>query len=312
MPAQAIPAARPPADPTPPVLDGLRQIAEGYDLILCDVWGVLHDGIRGHRAAAEALIRFRALPPDGRPRRVVLVSNAPRPWEGVQRILDGFGVDRDAYDAILTSGDLTRGMIATVQAERGRDIPIHHLGPERDAGIFDGLGLSLVPATDCRLVVCTGLLDDDVETVEDYRARLADFRGRGVPMICANPDLVVERGGRLIPCAGLIAAAFAESGGVVTYAGKPHRPIYEEALAMAGRLDGREPPAKARVLALGDALRTDIAGADGFGLPNLLVARGIHAAELGLTADSGDLGGLADWLATKPVRPGAVIEHLTW
>lgn len=297
---------------TPTILGGLREIAAGYDLILCDVWGVLHDGVVGHRAAADALIAFRALSSEGHPRRAILVSNAPRPWQGVQRILDGYGVDRGAYDAILTSGDLTRGLVKRALDEEGRDLPVHHLGPERDAGIFDGLGLNLVEGHVARLVVCTGLFDDDVETAEDYRERLADFHARGVPMICANPDLVVDRGGQLIPCAGLIAAAYAEIGGDVTYAGKPHRPVYEEALVMAGRLDGREPPNPARVLAIGDALHTDIAGADAFGLPNLLVARGIHGAELGFTADQGNLGSVAAWLEDKPVKPGAVIERLVW
>ncbi|WP_431311060.1 TIGR01459 family HAD-type hydrolase [Methylobacterium nigriterrae] len=292
---------------TVPTLAGIAGIAAGYDLILCDVWGVLHDGTNGHRAAGEALIRFRALPGEGRPRRVVLVSNAPRPWAGVQRILDGFGVPREAYDAILTSGDLTRGLIA-----RSPGAAVYHLGPERDATIFDGLDLALVPADAADLVVCTGLFDDTRETAEDYRAALDAFRARAVPMICANPDLVVERDKQLIPCAGLIAAAYAEIGGSVVYAGKPYRPVYEAALAMAGALDSREAPDPARVLAVGDALRTDIAGAVAFGLPSLLVARGIHAEELGVLAEHDRLGDVAAWLGRQAVRPDAVIERLCW
>ena len=289
-----------------PTLSGLSGIADSYDLILCDVWGVLHDGTRAHTAAGAALIAFRErLGP--RPRRVVLVSNAPRPWAGVQRILDGYGVPRGAYDAILTSGDLTRALLAERPGVR-----VHHLGPERDGPIFDGLDLTLAPAEACDLVVNTGLFDDATETAEDYRATLAALKARDVPMICANPDLVVERDGVLIPCAGLLAEAYAEIGGAVTYAGKPHRPVYEAALAMAAGLDDGAAPDPARVLAVGDAIRTDIAGAHGFGIASLLVARGIHAEELGVTAALHSLGDVAGWLSRQPVRPDAVIERLAW
>ena len=292
--------------PPVPTLHHFAAVAERYDLILCDVWGVLHDGRRAHVAAGEALIRFRALPGPRR-RRVILVSNAPRPWPGVQTILDGYGVPREAYDAILTSGDLTRRLIAEHPGER-----VHHLGPERDAPIFEGLDLTLVPGAEAQRVVCTGLFDDDTETEEDYRAMLAEFRARNVPMICANPDLVVERDKRLIPCAGLIAQAYEAIGGDVVYAGKPYRPVYETALAIAGELDGTTPPDPARVVAVGDAIRTDIAGASAYGIPSILVARGIHAEELGVTADHHALGDIAEWLAEQPVRPDAVIERLVW
>ncbi|KQO88899.1 HAD family hydrolase [Methylobacterium sp. Leaf91] len=290
-----------------PALSGLSTVAERYDLILCDVWGVLHDGMRAHRGAGEALIRFRTLPEAGRRRRLILVSNAPRPWAGVQTILDGYGVPREAYDAILTSGDLTRRLIAEHPGER-----IHHLGPERDVTIFDGLDIRLVAAGEAERVVCTGLFDDTIETAEDYRDTLAGFRARDVPMICANPDLVVERKKKLIPCAGLIAQAYEEIGGAVTYAGKPYRPVYEAALAMAGALDDAGEPKVARVLAVGDALRTDIAGAAAYGIPNLLVARGIHAEELGVVAEHDTLGDVTEWLSCQEVQPDAVIERLVW
>ncbi|CAO4141945.1 HAD family hydrolase [Methylorubrum thiocyanatum] len=292
--------------PSVPTLRHFAEVAERYDLILCDVWGVLHDGTRGHAAAGEALIRFRALP-GPRPRRVILVSNAPRPWQGVQKILDGYGVKREAYDAILTSGDLTRRLIAEHPGER-----VYHLGPERDAPVFDGLDLTLVPAAEAQRIVCTGLFDDHTETAEDYREALADFRARAVPMICANPDLVVERDKKLIPCAGLIAQAYEAIGGAVVYAGKPYRPVYETALAMAGELDRMAAPEVSRTVAVGDAIRTDIAGASGFGIPSVLVARGIHAEELGVTAEHHSLGDIADWLARQEVRPDAVIERLVW
>ncbi|KQP11038.1 HAD family hydrolase [Methylobacterium sp. Leaf99] len=290
-----------------PTIPGLSAIADRFDVILCDVWGVLHDGVRAHTEAGEALIRFRGLPGGTRPRRVVLVSNAPRPWGGVRTILDGYGVPREAYDAILTSGDLTRSLLAGTPGAR-----IHHLGPERDAPIFDGLDIRRVAAGEADAVVCTGLFDDTRETAEDYRPALEEWRARDVPMICANPDLVVERAGLLIPCAGLIAEAYATLGGRVTYAGKPYRPVYAAALDMAGALDGLAAPDPARVLAVGDALRTDIAGASAFGLPNLLVARGIHAEELGVSTEGATLGDVAEWLGRQSVRPDAIIERLVW
>ena len=289
-----------------PILRHFAQVAERYDLILCDVWGVLHDGRRAHAPASDALIRFRGLPGE-RPRRVVLVSNAPRPWHGVQRILDRFGVPREAYDAILTSGDLTHDLLKAHPGEA-----VYHLGPERDLPIYEGLDIRLVPEAEAQRVVCTGLFDDDTETEEDYRDSLAAMHARGVPMICANPDLVVERDKKLIPCAGLIAMAYAEIGGEVVYAGKPYPPVYAAALAMAGALDGLAPPDKRRTLAVGDAIRTDIAGASGVGIPTLLVARGIHAEELGVAAEHDALGDIAEWLAAQPVRPDAVTERFAW
>ncbi len=157
---------------TVPVLDGIADLAPRFDLILCDVWGVLHDGERAHAAAGEALTRFRELP-GGRPRRVVLVSNAPRPGSSVQAQLDGFGLPRSAYDAIVTSGDLTRALIAARAGE-----PVHHLGPERDLPIFDGIDLRLAGAGEAAHIVCTGLFDDETETAEDYRDRLAAMQAR--------------------------------------------------------------------------------------------------------------------------------------
>ena len=284
------------------IIDGLRGLAPRYDLILCDVWGVLHDGITAFAPAADALTRFRAQA-DGRAPRVVLVSNAPRPGDTVAAQLDGFGVPRSAYDAIVTSGDISRGLIAARPGAL-----VHHLGPARDLPLFAGLDATLTGPEDALHVVCTGLVDDETETVADYAGLLATLRARAVPMICANPDLVVERGERLIPCAGALAAAYEHLGGEVFYAGKPHAPVYAAAMDLAAGLGDGAPPALDRVLAVGDAIRTDVTGADRFGVASLLVARGIHAGEIGsLSART-----LEVWLATHTVRPHAVIETLVW
>lgn len=283
-------------------VDGLHALASRYDLALCDVWGVLHDGVTALPSAGDALSRFRA---GGG--RVVLVSNAPRPGESVLRMLDRLGVVRSAYDTIVTSGDLTRRIVS----DRAGEI-VHHVGPPRDRPIFAGLDAQFGSVEEAHYVVCSGLLDDDRDTVDDYAPALRRMRERDLPMICANPDLVVERGDRLIPCAGAIALAYERIGGAVHYPGKPHRPIYEAALAADPGDPAGRPAPLARVLAIGDALATDVAGARGYGLDCLMVARGIHAADLGATLDGMSEAAALDWLARQPVRPTSLCRALTW
>ena len=284
------------------LVEGLGGLAARYDLVLCDIWGVLHNGIVASAPASEALTRFRA---GGG--RVVLVSNAPRPAGGVAGQLDRVGVPRTAWDAIVTSGDLTR---AAVIERKGQ--VVHHLGPERDLPIFEGLDVELGDVESADYVVCSGFHDDERETVEDYRGPLRRMRERELRMICANPDLVVERGDRLLPCAGALAVAFERIGGRVFYAGKPHPPIYEAALTMAAKLRGGEQVPLERVLAIGDAMRTDIAGAAAFGIHSLLVARGIHAAELGLEEGALEAARVRTWLSDQECQPHGFCEQLAW
>lgn len=285
----------------PALVEGLQPLAGRYDLVLCDVWGVLHNGVKAYEAASEALTRFR-----NGGGHVVLVSNAPRPGSAVGTQLDGFGVPRTAYDAIVTSGDLTRLAI-----EERLDKVVHHIGPPRDMPIYQGLDVRFGPIEEADYVVCSGFDDDERETVEDYRARLEAMLKRWLWMVCANPDLVVERGNTIIPCAGAIAQSYEEMGGDVYYAGKPYAPIYERAIAVASKLNGRA-IAKERVLAIGDAIRTDIAGAVGFGIDSLLIARGIHAEEL--RAHQGPLISqhVQDWVDLQPVKPQAITDALSW
>ena len=285
----------------PAHVEGLQSLADRYDLVLCDVWGVLHNGVKAYEAASDALTRFRA-----KGGRVVLVSNAPRPGSSVGTQLDGFGVPRTAYDAIVTSGDLTRLAI-----QERIDSVVHHIGPARDMPIYNGLDVRFGSVDEADYVVCSGFDNDEEETVEDYRPQLEAMRRRDLLMVCANPDLIVERGHLILPCAGTIALAYEDMGGKVFYAGKPHGPVYDRALAVAAELDGRAIP-KERVLAVGDAIRTDIAGAVGFGIDSLMIARGIHAEELGL--HKGDLVSdhVQDWVDRQPVRPTAFMEVLAW
>jgi HAD superfamily hydrolase (TIGR01459 family) len=301
-------ASRPAAQPIErvdaevPLVAGLGALSPRYDVILCDIWGVLHNGLVAHASASDALNRYRA-----QGGVVVLVSNAPRPGGSVATQLDRVGVPRSAWDAIVTSGDLTRAAVIARENQ-----VVHHLGPVRDRPIFDGLDVRFGTIDEADYVVCSGFDDDDRETVEDYRERLERMRDRNLWMICANPDIVVERGDRLVPCAGALALAYEERGGEVFYAGKPHRPVYEAALQTAAKVRGGEPVRLDRVLAIGDAMRTDIAGASAYGIDTLLTARGIHAVELGLEEGRLNAAHVRKWLSGQSCQPRGVCEQLTW
>ena len=289
-----------PQHPLPPLISRFAPLARSYDVVLCDVWGVVHDGIAAFAPACDALIRFRA---GGG--TAILITNAPRPAGAVTPILDGLGVPREAYDAIASSGDVTRAIVASRPGQR-----VFHLGPERDLPVFAGLDAPFAPIERAEYVVCTGLFDDRTETLEDYHGMLARIRERDLLMVCANPDIVVERGETLVYCAGLLADAYAALGGEVLYCGKPYAPIYQAALDIAATLRGAA-PAKKRVLAIGDSVRTDLAGATAFGLDCLFVTSGLHAEHYGSRA-APDLAALAAIFAAAAVAPVAVMRALDW
>lgn len=244
----------------------LGEITTGYELILSDVWGVLHNGVDAFPAACTALEEARKAG-----LTVVLITNSPRPAPGVIDQLRVLGVPDSAYDRIVTSGDVTRKLIA----EGPKNVFL--LGPERDMPLFEGLDVNVTGEADADAIVCTGFFDDEKEVPEDYHDMLVRFVEKGAPLICANPDLVVERGHRIIPCAGAVAAYFEQLGGSTRIAGKPHSPIYEAALAAARDVRGEIDLAK--VIAVGDGMPTDVKGALSYGLDLLYVSGGIHAAE---------------------------------
>ncbi|HEY5046471.1 MAG TPA: TIGR01459 family HAD-type hydrolase [Rhizomicrobium sp.] len=254
----------------PDILSGLSQIAGDYDALICDVWGVLHDGTSARAGAIEALKQFRAAQGP-----VVLLSNAPRPVAVLEEQFARIGVPHDCYDAIVTSGVATREALA-IRCEEG-PLRMLHIGPERDRGVFEGLPIECVTLENAGVVLCTGLYDDEKETPADYRDLLAALKKRELTLLCANPDIVVQRGGRLIWCAGAVARAYEEAGGDAVYYGKPHKPIYATTLEAARRAAGR---AIERPLAVGDGLETDIAGANRMGLDALFVADGIHGEQI--------------------------------
>jgi HAD superfamily hydrolase (TIGR01459 family) len=291
------------------LVTGLCEIASAYDAIFCDVWGVVHDGRSAFPEACEALERFRR---GGG--TVLLLTNSPRPRQSVLHQLAKLGAPRSSFDDVVTSGDVTLSFMA----ERG-DSPVHHIGPERDLALFEalrretGLRPSRVDLADAAYVLCTGLNNDELETPDDYASELATMRARSLDFVCANPDLVVHVGDRLVFCAGALAARYEEMGGRVLQAGKPHPPIYARAFrevekARGGAVDAR------RVLAIGDAMRTDIRGANLAGVDSLLVTTGIHREILhpqgAASLDSS--AAFEQFVEGSGCRPLAAISRLRW
>jgi HAD superfamily hydrolase (TIGR01459 family) len=278
-------------------VERLRDLVDGVEVVLSDIWGVVHNGLEAFPEACQALQAYRS---GGG--TVILITNAPRPADSVQRQLRKLGVTDEAYDAIVSSGDLTRHYVAEHPGQK-----VFLIGSERHDTIHRGLDLTLSPLEQADYILCAGLFDDETETAEDYRAMMLKARERGLTLICANPDIVVERGDRLIYCAGAIAELYRELGGEVIFYGKPHRPIYERAVALAAEHGGHEVRLD-RVLAIGDSVRTDLAGAHGFGIECLFVTRGIH---------SEDFEGI-DQLDPASVRelfghpPRALMRELRW
>jgi HAD superfamily hydrolase (TIGR01459 family) len=246
----------------------LRDVIDGVEVLLSDIWGVVHNGLVAFPQACEALRGFRE-----QGGTVILITNAPRPADSVQRQLRKLAVADEVYDAIVSSGDLTRHFVADHPGQK-----MFWLGPERDHSIYRGLDPLLAPLDEADYIVCTGLFDDETESAENYRAMMLKARERKLTLVCANPDIVVERGDRLIYCAGAIAELYRELGGEVIFYGKPHRPIYERAIAVAEQRRGHSIERK-QVLAVGDSVRTDLAGAQNFGIECLFVTRGIHSED---------------------------------
>jgi HAD superfamily hydrolase (TIGR01459 family) len=283
-----------------PSISGLADLAVRYDAVLSDVWGVVHNGVEAFPSAVQALAEFRKA--GG---KVVFITNAPRPSGPIIEMLDRLGVHRDAYDAIVSSGDATRAMIAKYSGRA-----IHHVGPAtEDDALYEGLGVRRAGADEAEVVVVTDL-DTDDDTPEMYRERARHWLSRKLPMICANPDRVVEHGDKIIYCGGALGDLYAAMGGMVLMAGKPYQPIYEEAFRLAEVAAGR-PLDKDRVLAIGDSVRTDATGAAQFGIDLLFVTGSIHAAELDAFGKP-DPQAIADLVAPSRAHMAGFLPRLTW
>jgi HAD superfamily hydrolase (TIGR01459 family) len=287
-------------------ISGLGEISDRYDAILCDIWGVVHNGVASFEPASNALTSFRR---GGG--AVVLITNAPRPSPPIRRQVLRLGVPPEAFDAIVTSGDVTIGLMEEQTGDR-----VLHIGPGRDLSLFDAAAETagerprLVALEDAQYALCTGLRNDESETPDDYELELRAMAARGLTMICANPDIVIHRGETLIYCAGALARRYEEIGGRVIYAGKPYAPIYHQALALAERARGAAID-KSRVLAIGDGMKTDIAGAARAGLDALFVTGGIHRSLHGETpASPADPIGLQSLYEEYALWPVAAIPAL--
>lgn len=260
------------------IITSLSEISDTYDAVFCDLWGCLHNGVKPFAAAVSALEAFRA-----KGGTVLLLTNSPRPSSSVSLQLDQIGVSRDLYQACASSGDAARAALASgIYGKR-----VFALGPERDTAFYNnfstedfyqGINIERVALKEAEGIVCTGLFDDETETPDDYRALFLEAKDRGLRMLCANPDIVVDRGDKRIYCAGALAQAYTEMGGEAHYFGKPHPPVYNLAYQRLLKATGIEIPPK-RILAIGDGINTDIRGAIGEDIDSLFITGGLAAAE---------------------------------
>ena len=282
------------------IIPSLAEIGGAYDALFCDLWGCYHDGIRTFPAAVAALQAFRR-----RGGAVLLLTNAPRPAASVERMLERMEAPKDSYDGIMSSGTACQRAVAS-GAHGAR---FHYVGPERDLHMLGDVGLAHAPLEDADAILCVGLRDDTTETPHDYYDEMAAWLERGLPMLCANPDLVVDRGEQRLYCAGSIALAYEQAGGHVIWFGKPHAPIYEASEALLTEVTGRAIP-RERILAVGDGIRTDVAGGLAFGLDVVFVTGGLAAEALGTDPEHPDPARLDAYLAEHGVAPRYAIGRL--
>ena len=286
---------------SPPILTEARDLLSRYDVVFCDVWGVVHDGLTAFAAACEALSRFRA-----QGGTVVLVSNAPVPQAQVARMLVSRAVPDKAYDAIVSSGDIALAHVIATKFQA-----VYCIGPrDRDSALFDKIPARKTGLAEAEAIVCSGLTDDRTETAESYRPVLETALARRMPFVCANPDLVVDVGGKLYLCAGAIADLYAHMGGDVFWAGKPHPNAYGTALEVAQRLRGGAVKAD-KILGIGDALRTDLKAAQGAGVDGLFIAGGIHRHDA-MTGHEIDAGKLAKLFHGSGILAIGAMAYLVW
>ena len=291
------------------IIRSLADLTGRYDAVFCDLWGCLHNGQTAFPAAVAALQQFRAT--GG---KVLLLTNAPRPKSSVVKQLDGIGVPRDAWDVVVTSGDAAQmGMLSGVVGRR-----VHHIGAPKDEAFFTDFAEDLaayaatqppitrVPLKEAEGIVCTGLTDDLTETPEDYRSSLLLGKTLGLPMLCANPDIVVDMGDKRLYCAGALAQEYEQMGGTTLYFGKPHPPIYDLARRRLAALREGDP----QVLCIGDGIATDVQGGLAEGMDTLFITGGIDTAAFGTDSSNPDKDLLEGWLTARQLSPSFAMGHL--
>ena len=290
---------------TVPLISGLGALASRYEVLVCDIWGVIHNGRSAFDGVIECLSNFRTKQ-NG---YVLLLSNAPRPSAPIREQLKGFGVDERAYDTIVTSGDLTRQLLE--ENARERPFKVHHVGPDRDNTLFEGLNLERVDLLNAQAIVCTGPFDDNTEGPDDYKHYWQPALAQRTPFYCANPDLQVQRGDQLIYCAGALAEDYERQGGQVVYLGKPHLPVYDFVARRLNDATKRDIP-RSKWLAIGDGLKTDILGATRASIDVLLITGGIHEQQLSDATGSPDSAKIASVLRDQHLKAVAAMRRLVW
>lgn len=292
------------------IIANLAEVSAQYEAVFCDLWGCLHNGVSPFPAAVAALQAYRAAGGT-----VLLLTNSPRPKSSVIKQLDSIGVPRDCYDEVVSSGDAAQYALVTGAVGRR----VFHIGAAKDQVFFTDFAEDVamiaakespivqVPLAEAEGIVCTGLFDDQTETPDDYRAQLLLAKTRGLPMLCANPDLIVDLGHKRIFCAGAIAQAYEAMGGGALYFGKPHPPIYDLARRRLTALMARE---DVPVLCIGDGIATDVQGGQSEGLDTIFVTGGLAADQFGPDSDNPIKDMLEDWLAEKMLSPTFAIGHL--
>ncbi len=281
------------------IIENFAEISAKYDAALVDLWGCLHNGVKPFAAAVSALETFR-----DKGGVVFLLTNSPRPSTSVYLQLDQIGVARDLYKGCASSGDAARTALAS--GAYGQNV--FALGPERDLTFYEGIDVNRVPLNQAEGIVCTGLFDDTTETPDDYRAIFLEAKNNGLKMLCANPDVMVDRGDKRIYCAGALGQAYTEMGGEVHYFGKPHPPIYDLAYQHLIDISGREIAPK-KIIGIGDGIYTDIQGAIGENIDSLFITGGL-AAEATATDGQPDAGALKQFLEKAQLTPTYSMGHL--
>tara|TARA_B100000378_G_scaffold123289_1_gene99495 strand:- start:301 stop:1152 length:852 start_codon:yes stop_codon:yes gene_type:complete len=273
-------------------INNFQDIEDNYDALICDVWGVIHNGRELFEGINDCLVNFRS-----KQKPVVLLSNAPRPSKYIERMLNQLGLDRKSYNEIVTSGDLTMSVLN----ESHYGSKCYHIGPDRDLNIFDGVNVSRVSLEEADFLFVTGLFDDETEDENSYSSILDESKKRNLKLVCANPDIVVQRGEKLIPCAGAISKKYKEIGGKVVNIGKPFSPIFDKAVNLIKGINENQNP---RIVVIGDGLETDIKGANILKMDSLLVLGGLFASE--------SERNIIEVLKKKNIFPSYYTEELKW
>ena len=282
----------------PHIISGLSEIADNYDALICDIWGVLHNGRAPFDGVDAALKNFRQ-----KGGKTLLLSNAPRPGDSALKRLDTIGNSRDGFDDILTSGDTVRALMNEMALEGQK---VCHIGPEKDADLVAGLDVEFTDEDNADAILFSGMYDDMVETPDDYADMLARFKARGLPLLCPNPDRTVQFGDKVIFCAGAVAEKYENLGGEVVWIGKPYPRVYDRAMTVLSEMTGLEKP---RILAIGDGPKTDIPGAEAAGIDALFIGGGLAGAS---GADIETPEAIGKILAAENTQCRYAIRHLIW